>query len=257
MFEDLEELEAEQANEALIDAELQRQLAEVKAELGKKRKNASATAAKREVSAVAKMRRKFNDSGKQLRQQLKDERDDQEMSMQAQAVDSQALTEKLEDARRIHREMQPFVKQYLKKGAPLRTADVSRLNDTVEAAVRDLAAICNRLLEAQKKRDKEAAARTARIDKIEKRVDDSIRNLLDQVNALASGAQRVTFEIERGAAAAAPRKAAPAAAAPAVSRSFVASPVDMHRDQLLAKRRELDPSFVPPPLPRYMLEGTE
>ncbi len=256
MFDDLEALEAEQAQEALLDAELQAQLAEVKEELGKKRKSAGASD-KREVSAVAKMRRKFNDSGKLLRQQLKDERDDQAMSMQAQAVDSQALTDKLEDARRIHREMQPFVKQYLKKSAPLKTSDVARLNDTVEAAIRDLAAICNRLLDAQKKRDKEAASRTARIDKIEKRVDDSIRNLLDQVNALASGAQRVTFEIERGPAA---KKAAAATpvAAPAVHRSFVASPVDMHRDQLLAKRREVDPSFVPPAvLPRYMLEGTE
>lgn len=251
MFGDLEEIEAEQEGarqNALIEEELTRALEETKVSLTKKRKDT-----KKDVSAVAKLRKKFKDRGDDLKRQLASERGDQELAARSQAAECTALGEKLECARRVHKDMKPFVQKYLKgKGGAIASPPEA------EAAVRDLSVMVNKLLEAQKKRDKEAASRMMRIDRLEKRVEDSIRHLLDQVNALSSGAHRVTFEVTSAAEQEAPMlpplpplsKGRRTAAA---SRSFVKSPVDLHRDMLLGKRLETDPSYVPGFVPPHLL----
>lgn len=256
MFEDLEELEEEKQG-ALIQAELDRALGQVKSSLGKKRKD-SGGGGKKEVSVVAKLRKKFKEREQDLKKQLTSERSDQEVAARAQAAECRALEEKRETLRRLHRDMKPFAQKYMKKGGPaLGTPEV-------EAAFRDLSEMVNKLLEAQKRRDKDAAARAARIDRLEKRVEESVRHLLDQVNALSSGARRVTFELpasDAPAAAALVPEPAPSAQkgrrASASSRSFVKSPVDLHRDMLLGKRLELEPAYAPGPVPAHLLSACE
>ena len=246
MFGDVEELE----EEAMVQAELDLALGKVKSTLGKKRKESSN---KKDVSAVAKLRKKFKDRGEDLKRQLASERADQDVAARSQAAECKALEEKRENLRRVHREMKPFAQKYLKKGVALGPPEV-------DASVRDLAEMVNKLLEAQKKRDKDAASRASRIDRLEKRVEESIRHLLDQVNALSSGAHRVTFELPSASTAA--EQEVPilppmpkGRRASAASRSFVKSPVDLHRDMLLGKRLEVEPSYVPGSVPSYLLCG--
>ena len=145
------------------------------------------TASRKPLSRLGKIKKSLEKRGSGVSKLIVSTKHTAEVSVSAQIRESEAISTKLENIKRVHKEAQPFFRLYVK--GIKRNARVEGLSeegqkrlDSLEPAIEELAVLVNKLLDAQKKRDKDGMQFVKKLEQLQKKVDESVTNMLEDMN---------------------------------------------------------------------------